>query len=164
MSHIPSLHTHNAIHIVQCVYILGNKLKAYRIFPLTSLLEDCVSSSVQLNEEYLFWNKRRTRYWRTSRTHWDYSLRHTSYLHILKNSWNDHKLRHKENFVVAGCYQKAVPSLTYLERRSSEQRNTPIFQLPRDEAHGERGPGHQAHACAQAIKIIKSGSKVSRRA
>jgi hypothetical protein len=41
---------------------------------LTSLLAGCVSSSVQLNDEYLFWKKWRKTYWHTSRTEWGHWL------------------------------------------------------------------------------------------
>lgn len=37
---------------------------------LTSLLAGCVSSSVQLNDEYLFWKKWNETYCHTSRTEW----------------------------------------------------------------------------------------------
>jgi hypothetical protein len=49
------------------------KLKYY-FLSLTSLLPGCVSSSVQLNDEYLFWKKWKEMYWHTSRREWGHWL------------------------------------------------------------------------------------------
>jgi len=50
---------------------------------------------------------------------------------------------------------------TYLGRRPREQRNASVLQLPRDEAHCEGGPRHQANTCAQAIQITTNRALTS---